>query len=78
MRRQGPEFISEQDKEALFDLIGEVYFKPHGGPNDDDFKNIHKKLADFRNELSLKYNYDRNDYGVDIDSGKIVRLWPFK
>jgi hypothetical protein len=64
-------FICQEDNAAYYDLIGEVYFKEHH----QDFDAVHKKLEDFRNYLAGKYGYDRNDYGIDIENGRIVKLW---
>jgi hypothetical protein len=64
-------FISEEDNATYYDLIGEVYFKEHI----TDFDEVHRKLEDFRNYLAGKYGYDRNDYGIDIENGRIVKLY---
>jgi hypothetical protein len=64
-------FIAKEDNDTYYDLIGEVYFKEHT----TDFEEVHRKLEDFRNYLAGKYGYDRNDYGIDIENGRIVKLW---
>jgi hypothetical protein len=65
-------YISTDDNKKLYDMIGEVYFTPH--PDKNDYDLIHGRLEALRNDLAKKYNYDRSNYGVDIESGMIVRL----
>jgi hypothetical protein len=65
--------ISKEDNDMYHEMIENTYFVRH--ENDLKRSLAWEKLEDFRNGLSAKYGYDRNNYGVDIYDGLIVKLY---